>query len=368
MEHIISNTLVLLDSKLINYSITEQTIDRTEIITNNIRSRMSDQEANLKLSKKRCTLRDLCKQPILLGSTSKDLLMTSLLDYSFISFTIMSWIERCTNKIYTIKFKKVMIKIFLDTNDNIENIPKIIRNVVLLIEWILHVINKQNIIINVNIFMSPFKKEINNKILGFNEINSGMSNSGSCNQHHNCSDGFLSIFRKEELYKVLLHELIHNTNSDIKYFNFTPFIKHINQHKSSQKILVNEAYTELLALYFHSVFYSYINKLSLLNVLREEKRFTEIQINKIFNIMDVSSIEYFKKPNDFIQYTNVIPYYIIKYLFMHKMKQFINLFQDKEKTIKYVIKVLQLFYLLKIPKINISSDDRTLKMIKYNIL
>jgi len=92
------------------------------------------------------------------------------------------------------------------------------------------------------------------------------------------------------------------------------------------------------------------------------------QINKIFNATNITHIQTFASTNNFIQYTNVIPYFVIKYLFMGHMKHFINLFHDKEKTIILIKNLLSSFFTMKIPKIKVNNNDTSLRMIYYDLL
>lgn len=363
MDKTISQTLSSLDHMVLKYDIKDKMLETSSKVTNYVKKLMSEKQANIGLSKRKCTLRELTQV------SSNSQLMNQLLDSLFIPFTVISWIEQNVNKMFNITFSNVTLRIFIDSHQHLENINDIIRNIVLIIKWLLSITDQIERIVNVDIFLSPYEKHTNGKIFGYNEINSGVSYSGSCRASKcGCSDSRVQIFRKEEVYKVLIHELLHNLGVDLAKFNFTESIKHIHMHKKSHAILVNEAYTELIALYFHSVFYSYKHNCLLTNVLDEEKSFTEKQINKVFNVSGIQSHIALSKPNNFIQYTNVIPYYIIKYLLLSHMKQFVQLFQNKEKSFELVCNTLKDIYILKIPKVIIDESDTSLKMIKNEFL
>lgn len=369
MERILLDKLSFIDHNLTTYDITDINIDTYTMI----RPLIDENNANKIMSKYNYSLKMLFNSKNITipnyTNTDKGNIMNMLLDLSFISFTICLWIEEKCNKIFKILYRNVILNIYIDNNENYDDIYLTIRKFVLIIEWLLSIINQQNRILNIHLFLSNCEKHISDDFLGFNEINSGVSYSGICSKqiHSGCNDGFIQIFRKEEMYKVLIHELIHNLGMDVNFYDFTNDVKHIHINKKSHKILVNEAYTELIALYLHSMIYSYVHNLSLRFILQNEKSFTEKQINKIFNATNVNHIRVFAKSNNFVQYTNVIPYFIIKYLFMRKMKQFINMFHDKENTIILIKELLETFYTLKIPKVHVNNSDTSLRMIYYNL-
>ena len=70
--------------------------------------------------------------------------------------------------------------------------------------------------LHINIFLTPFKKMLPKKssdILGPINVNSGFSTSGCINS------GKITIYREEEWFKVLIHELFHNFNLDFATMN-----------------------------------------------------------------------------------------------------------------------------------------------------
>ena len=72
-------------------------------------------------------------------------------------------------------------------------------------------IANNNKILEVWIFPSLFKKILpETKIITIDTINSGMTV-----LNNNCKNGKIYIWRKEELLKVLIHEIIHSFNLDI---------------------------------------------------------------------------------------------------------------------------------------------------------
>jgi hypothetical protein len=137
-------------------------------------------------------------------------------------------------------------------------------------------------------------------------------------------------------------------------------------HSESNDILVNESYTELLAIYLYTM---YITKINYDNSFEEkfwesymlEEKYTIYQINKIFKNYSITDLNYFKNPNNFVQYTNVISYFIIKYLFFINTKYFILTHSSKNNTVNIILYLLEKFYKLNIPKFN-NIIDNSLRM------
>ncbi len=292
---------------------------------------------------------------------------------NFMPLSVIEWIELKGLVVNQIKFLNINLTIVDETpiqNDLINHIIKIIV-------WLLKISYNQLQPINIYIFLSPEEKHMDTVCLNSNNqththdhcrlsrtnINSGASWGGN----------WVQIFRREEVLKVLIHELAHYLVLDLQSYSETidSFCSHVKMHKDSNKILVNEAYTEFLAIYLHTMYLS-VHKSSGIclfdqdifwNLYLQEEKFTIYQINKIFANYSITSIEFFSKPNNFVQYTNVISYFIIKYLFFINTKYFLILYGDIPQTINLIKYLLARFFKLKIPQVKISSSqDTSLKM------
>ena len=173
--------------------------------------------------------------------------------------------------------------------------------------------------INIDIFMTPFKKRIttDTKILGTREVNSGFS-------VHNYK---ICIFRKEELNKVLVHELIHYLELDLNVVEFADFYNYFNVSKSNE-IRLNEAYTEILAVLINSIIKAK-NITECKKILNLELKFSLYQVGKILNLYDFMNAKDFFKPNDnenFKQNTSVFSYFIIKTILLFNLDIFLELY------------------------------------------
>lgn len=142
----------------------------------------------------------------------------------------------------------------------------------------------------------------NDKFISPENINAGCTISGQ----------YIYIWRKEEFYKVLIHELIHYfvldfwdmDNSEID----SRMRKMINIKGTDA---VNEAYTEIMAVIINSVIYSQMNPISFDDIINYEIIFTHFQIAKIIDLFGGNTYHDLFKI-EIIQSTSLVSYIIIK--------------------------------------------------------
>ena len=191
--------------------------------------------------------------------------------------------------------------------------------------------------INIDIFMTPFKKKISKdtKILGTREINSGFS-------AHNYK---ICIFRKEELNKVLVHELIHYLDLDLNVVDFPDFYKYFNLADTNE-VKLNEAYTEILAVLINSIITSK-NITECKKILNSELKFSFYQVGKILNLYNFINAYDFFQPNTnnkFKQNTSVFSYFIVKTIVLFNIDTFLELYYNS-KINKYNFKDIVLSFI-----------------------
>lgn len=158
------------------------------------------------------------------------------------------------------------------------------------------------------------QKEI---MLNYEHINSGMCSykTGICEIH---------IWRKEEILKVTIHELLHGLHSVM--LTDTPTLISMYQSKyniSSKEININETYTELwanilncflISFTFQTNVYQYFTML-----LKAEQIFCSYQTNTIKQITQLG-----EKVIDINQHTNVLAYYIIRCELFQQLPTFLE--------------------------------------------
>ncbi len=243
-----------------------------------------------------------------------------------------------TTKIYLYEsYKKVNLDLIIFILEFMENLAKSFGIISKPLELIL--------------FMSPQKKLITNKtFLGPENINSGST----------YSNKKVFIWRIEEIYKVLIHELIHFYGFDNQIF-IEGLSKDTN-HCIIGEDRQNEAYTECFAIIIHVFILSkYLSK-DFFDLFNYEINFSLFQCKKImkfFNIEDFSQLINTKECNNPInQKTSVFSYFFIKTCFILNLENsmnFINLnnhdnfidFIDNNLTEKNIDLLNQLFNKIK---------------------
>ena len=217
-------------------------------------------------------------------------------------------------------------------------IPKNIIQMLSIIK-LLKTLFKRNNIQKIIYFETDEKKKFpksQNIPLGPNEVNSGLT---FLDPHVN---GDIILYRKEEVIKVLIHELIHSNLIDEKII----FSNHINASFNNlfctdYKILLNEAFTETLATIINIFYINIINNLQkreLNGMFNNELKYSKYICAKILRYYNIDKISDVIKNNNicklkFPQKTNVFSYYILKNILLTKHLDFGNiLFKSNQMT------------------------------------
>ena len=172
---------------------------------------------------------------------------------------------------------------------------------------------------DIKLYLSDFAKEIeerDSKFLGARNINSGVTtiyrNSGNVNH--------TTVYRNEEMGKLIVHELIHNLEYDLAFNDSRDDELHnyFNVSRSSP-ILLNESYTETIACIMNSILVSIENGKNFNDV--KEKLYFELVFNlfqtaKILNYYGFSGVDEMNVMDDgigkFKQATNILSYFYLK--------------------------------------------------------
>jgi hypothetical protein len=156
------------------------------------------------------------------------------------------------------------------------------------------------------------------KILGPISVNSGVT------AHRFLDDDIhMTIYRKEESDKVVLHELIHYLKLDFALLNNDSInnliVQEFNISKDTRFINLFEAFTDSIAIIFNSITNCILLNKNINDYFQLELQFIESQMNKILKFFN------FKSPKELldqtsnksiIQNTSVLSYYILKYFLM----------------------------------------------------
>lgn len=256
------------------------------------------------------------------NNNNRDKLNKLLYENKFISLDIIHCgeIYDLVYNEYFYKYKNAETNIHIFTLDNKDK-----PNVVYIVKIInlLRKLSKKNLDIELTIFFCHQKRYLNktknkNLILTPENINAGSTLIGE----------FIYIWRREEFYKVLIHELIHYFMLDFSDFD-NSYIEKIRNNiiNINGDDVINETYTELLAMTIYNIFYSLISKIDFNKIINYETIFTHFQIAKIIN--------YFggKEYNDLFkieikQSTSVASYVIFKGMFLNKYDNILIHYDD----------------------------------------
>ena len=214
-----------------------------------------------------------------------------------------------------------VINIYTNRNSNDINIDLITK-----IFDIFHKITNKKNKIYLTIYLSNIKKKIyeydyqhQHKLLKPININSG-----STMKNIN-----ISLWRYEEIYKVLIHELIHYFSVD---FGFEICGYHKAEEHIQKIINVNgedrlfESYTETMANIIHCCLLEKITNINITKLLELEISFSLLQIGKILNYFNIEKYEdiFNKSKNKINQTTSVLSYFIIKGSLLFKLDEFLE--------------------------------------------
>lgn len=237
------------------------------------------------------------------------------------------------------KFIKIKTSICYNNNNiyiynNIDDkckINKIINKIKIIINYLNNFIEIKGM--KLYIILSDIKKNLINKkyLLDGDNINSGL-----------CSNSYIFIWREEELFKVLIHEMIHFFKLDKHEIAFKDYQKEIIILGSNgYNLNINESYTELVALIISNI----INVIVIYkdNVDKKQlfiERYKNEVINSHQNVIntlkyyDIKNFNELYKKNNFNQKTNVFSYIVIKFLLMFYVEE-LNIFNYKDGKITF---------------------------------
>jgi len=214
--------------------------------------------------------------------------------------------------------------------------------------------------LNIYLYMINSKKVLEHDILDSVNINSGYSN--CCTKTSN-----IVIFRKEEWFKLLIHECMHSFGLDFCEINTSQYEKSLQKlFNVNCELLFYESYCEFWAIIMNCALESYF--ITLNNDFKDfencytifmnyELHFSYFQVQKILLHNKISYSELINNKMNHSMYkenTNVFCYYIIKTLLITFQKEFINQcnsdnysllqFNGSHKNIKHFINFIEKYY------------------------
>ena len=150
---------------------------------------------------------------------------------------------------------------------------------------------------------------------------------------------YINLWRMEELYKVLIHELIHtffldfrdDTDNKYKKGLIEDYLRNTVNIKQNSPVYIQESYTEFLAILIHSIYISKSFEM-FIKILSCELDFNFLQCAKILNHFNCSNNSDLFSNKCQIEYdTDVLSYFYIKTALLQSLNESVN-FMNQNNT------------------------------------
>ena len=237
--------------------------------------------------------------------------------------------------------RKITLTFFTFKNEtNFAIYDKYAKQVFMLIAILTHYSSSEcSKSLNIFIYLTDFKRIIpdnNYTILGSYNVNGGFTT--TCDKNSE-----IVVYRKEEWFKVLIHEAFHNLGLDFSKMNTNQFHSKIKQlFPINSKFNIFESYCEFWARILNSAFCSYnvidnkndkdAFKTFLDFFIQIERLFSLFQCNKILkflgisyqNLYETDNGSHIARENLYKETTNVFAYYIVTAFLLDNYVNVIN--------------------------------------------
>ena len=149
----------------------------------------------------------------------------------------------------------------------------------------------------------------------------------------NCNQSAeIIIYRKEEWFKVFIHESFHNFNLDFSaQDNSLAKRRMLSLFKVESEVRLYEAYTEMWAEIINVAFCSFYHSNSEAEFLENseilmgyERQYSLQQMNKILRNIGLTYDQLFVSGNGYREKTNILSYFVIKCVLMNEHQQFMH--------------------------------------------
>ena len=255
------------------------------------------------------------------------------------------------NYSYRVRFQKCSVYLNIHCKD--ENIDELLYHILEILKFMMSIDdNKRSF--KLHIYLTDYKKSLSRGIYTPEGVNSG-----STDRNHS-----IVIWRKEDILKVLIHEIIHLLGFD-NLEDTDDIIDHYNKkyNLGNKKLNIYEAYTEIWALLIHSYYLAWVTQKTLTTKISVKELFLDyVLIEKYWcNELGGKLLGFFKIGEDVDKRTNTTSYYIIKTEILNDLKGFLELCKNPKLSIKINDNVRFLDYLKNLSKIKkIKSSQKRL--------
>ena len=285
---------------------------------------------------------------------------TNLLNSKFVPQHIKKYIfnNGLFYMVYKVKIKKRDITIYLvfyDEND-LNDLDQFNNIIAYMLLW-LNIASKNSSIrctksLNIYLYLTPFLKELPEncmETLGPKNCNSGLTT--TCSLYNE-----ICVFRKEEFFKVFIHETFHCYGLDFSTLDSSKYEERLrNIFPLNINFNLYEAYCEFWATMFNNAIISHSTlkrnniKVKKFDEFKHymhlcnniERMFSLYQINKILlfhnigyeNFYEKNEISKYIRNNLYKEKTSVFSYYILKGVLLYHFTDFLSWCNDKNITL-----------------------------------
>ena len=269
-----------------------------------------------------------------------DIPQTDLLDSRFVPDNVKREIYKARGciifktKIYETEIKLYFLLMGNNSFDMLDEYNDYIKNTLAWLKMALLYCSDKKRKLKIFFYLTSITKKIPTtpiQILGCNNCNSAVTT--ACN-----TDGEILIFRKEEWFKVLIHETMHVLCLDFSGLSYSKLKKQINSiFNINSEFLISESYSEFWATIINCLFHSYnllddVCDFDGFSLYAEfficfEKIFSLLQMVKILDYMGLTYPMLYQKQIinlSFKEDTNVFAYYIIKSILLFFFEDFLS--------------------------------------------
>lgn len=240
-----------------------------------------------------------------------------------------------------IKIDKGILDLTLYVPFGYENIDRLISRVVGKIKSVIHFFknyfNLETFNIRLFVALNQEKKDFPvNNIIDLNNVNNGVTT------FYRNGEKSIYIYRYEDLYKVLIHELIHYFYLDVRdeISNKHPFVQQFRIYDIEEVINLTEAYTEAMACYLYIKYKNKNKGEKALNLSIEKYKIRFCRTTKAL-------LNHFSKYNVIQQKSHMFSYYLCKTFLFMDIKRFVNVYNttmDNREKVKLFKNLLETGY------------------------
>lgn len=224
---------------------------------------------------------------------------------------------RSFHKNYSYRVNFPNFSVDLNIHCKNENIEELLYHILEVLRFMMSIDdNKKSF--SLHIYLTDYKKSLSRGSYTPENVNSGSTDRNDT----------IIIWRKEDILKVLIHEIIHLLGFDNVEDN-EDIINYYNEKYGleNKKLNIYEAYTEVWALLIHSYYLALVTHKSLTTKISVKELFQDyVLIEKHWcNELGGKLLDFFKEGEDVDERTSTTSYYIIKTEILNDLNGFLLL-------------------------------------------